>query len=208
MTDLERAADAAARQPSRRDPVAGALAAEGPLRLAEAEARLVLQDRSLVRVVRLGGEKLRAERGGRAPDPEQWRRRGRPPRWSAIVGLLVVLLAPLLSAPFSRWFPYADAGAARRFFLLLGASYAVVCLLQLELLVRWVRDPLGWAGTRLVASLLVLLMLVVLPWFVVPALAMVPGKVAVLGVVPFTLAMVLAAANLWAVGSERTRAHA
>lgn len=208
MTDPEHAADAArAQPPSDRDPVAWALTADGPLRLGEAEARIVLQDRSLLRAVRFGGEKLRAAREGRAPDPERWRRRGGSPRWLPIVLLLLVLAIPLLSSPVGRFAPYSDAEAAQGFLILFGASYSLVSLLHLGLLLRWVRDSLTSAGTRLVSSLLTLAMLLVLPWFAVPAAVMASPVVAALGLIPFALAMVLAAVNLWAARSERTSAE-
>ncbi|MCT1384700.1 hypothetical protein M4D54_03480 [Brachybacterium sp. p3-SID1565] len=208
MTDPERAADAArAQPPSHRAPVTWALTADCPLRLGEAEARIVLQDRSLVRAVRFGGEKLRAEHEGRTADPERWRRRGGSPRWVPIVLLLLVLAIPLQSSPIGRFAPYAGAEAAPGFLILLGASYALVSLLHLGLLLRWVRNPLRSAGTRLVSSLLTLVMLLVLPWFAVPAAVMAPPVVAALGLIPFALAMGLAALNLWAARSERTNAE-
>lgn len=214
-------------KPSRRDPEQWALGVEGPVDLGEADARLLLEDKRMSKAVRQATRKL--EIAGKQSRCTTRRARGRadglgarneiPAAPSARerlcdalrelrhAGLFVVLFIPVLPMLFPPGGRYGGVSepAALRFFEVTFASYLLVCVIQLTLLAAWALNPLRWQLIRMLSGWTTLLMLVVVPWWMLMAATPIHPRIWAPQLIPFGLAMLLAAANLWAAASERSR---
>lgn len=229
MPDLPTIAPAGDRleRPSHRDPEQWARGVEGPVELGEADARIVLDDKRLRRAVRQATKKLETtgKQAPRAASRERGGALGEPPRSSAPAvpsararlraalrelrhaGLFLVLFIPVLPMLFPPGIRYGGVSeqASLRFFEVNFASYLLVCAIQLSLLGAWVLNPQRWQWTRLLSAAITLLMLAAVPWWMLLGAIEVPPRTWAPQLIPFGLAMPLAAANLWAWNSERGR---
>lgn len=135
---------------------------------------------------------------------ERWRDALRELRRAGLFVVLFIPVLPMLFPPGGRYGGVSEP-AALRFFEVTFASYLLVCAIQLTLLVAWVLRPLRWEWTRLLSAGITLLMLLCVPWWMLMGTVEVPPRIWGPQLIPFGLAMPLAAANLWAWKSERSQ---
>lgn len=170
----------------------------GPVPLGEVEARIIRADRRLEKAVH-----AKAPASTRDPAP-------RPARcvWRALLAVLPAV--PLLFAPSKhRWTHTVEY--AERFGVATAVCFSVVAIVQFVLLAIWLVRPLHADMTRLLSALATLAMGAILP-----ALLLMAGiiatpetwdRLAATVILPFLVAIGLAAANMSVTCSRRSMQH-
>ena len=204
----------------RDDAIDWALTTDGPVTLAEAEARLVRSHPKLARALLTSHRKRkRANRARTTSNRNPGHRKApadpvRPGVWGQSWGhwgvrrralWIVLLLLPVIAVLYVPSRHARSAASADLFFDVTFVTYLAAALLQAALLVGWLVRALAWEMTRFLSAWLTVAMVFVLPLLLVTVGTLRRSDDWLLHTIPFPLAAGLAAANLWTTFSGRTR---
>lgn len=179
----------------------------GPVTLGEAQARLVRSNPLLAQAVVASARKRRPRARDQAVAPGA--RKGGWQRWGVRRRALwvVLLLLPVLAVFTVPSRHSRSPESAQLFFDVTFGTYVAAAALQAVLLVAWVLRPLLWEATRVLSAWITLAMVFVVPLLLLTVGALRGSENWLQHTIPVPIASLLAAANLGAAFSDRTRRH-